>query len=277
MDVAPYADRNRTYVPVRYVSQFFGQRVDWDQENRRVEITEDKTPAGGSNIGAWALPMGSLLMLLQGGDPACFGGWDRGARPNANQSSVIDPVAICREALAGEQGLPDREALLAAAEEILAGGHNAQFMDSARLTREVSQRDMERLLAQMSVVDKYMWPQTKALALKWGERGILAWDMCRLAALAQWGYTAGYLSYTEALTLTGRAAGVLRGSFGSWEEVYENFLEGYYWCIREDMSGKTVWDTDLGQAYQALRGTVELAHIFDDTLFETGVFSLSLE
>jgi hypothetical protein len=63
----------------------------------------------------------------------------------------------------------------------------------------------------------------------------------------------------------------LAGTFTGWDEVYENFLEGYYWCLREDLGDRTVWETDLGMAYLYLRNAPDTAHLFDSGMFEAGV------
>lgn len=270
MDTAPYADQNRTYVPVRYVSEFFGQKVDWNQIQRRVDISEDKSAWEKTDAEAWAKPMGALLVFLQGGDPARFGGWVRAPHPNAAQTALLDAPAICRETLSEQWGIPDREALLAAVEEIMAGGHNALFLDSAGEVKNLSDAQIKLKTSRMDAVDQSMWPRTKALWKKWKDKGIAAWDLCRASAFAQWGYTAGYLTYNEAMGLISPAAEQLAGTFSSWEEVYENFLDGYYWCLREDMTDTSVWDTELGMTYQALTATVDVSPIFDDALFETG-------
>ena len=114
-----------------------------------------------------------------------------------------------------------------------------------------------------------MWPWTKALSKKWGEAGIRAWDLCRAAALVQWGYTAGYVTYNEAMELLEPAAEELAEKFQSWDEVYENFLEGYYWCIREDLGDDTVWETDLGMVYQYLKNSPDTRTLFDNDLLQT--------
>lgn len=277
MDAAPYADQNRTYIPVRYISEFFGQTVTWDQSQRRVDVTEDKSAYETADGEAWALPMGALLSFFTGGDPRTFGGWVRAPHPNAAGTALLNPRAICRETLADQWSVPDREALLDAIDAALDGEHSAQFLDSAGEVKGLSDQLIKQRTKKMDPVDQYMWPQTKALWKKWEDKGILAWDLCRSSALAQWGYTAGYLTYGEAMEFAGSAAEQLKETFSSWDQVYENFLDGYYWCIREDMTDKSVWDTELGAAYRALRGTVDLAPIFDDTLFETGVIGLPSE
>ncbi len=269
MDVAPYADQNRSYIPVRYVSEFFGQTVSWNQDSRRVDISEDKSAYEKTDLEAWALPMGALLTLTGGGDPTWFGGDSRAPHPDAAKTKLVEPVAVSRGLLGEDWDIGGREELLAAIKEIMAGGHNKEFLDSTEEIRGMSKYQVKQRTLLMDEVDQYMWPQTKKLWDKWGKKkGILAWDLCRVSSLAQWGYTAGYLSYGEALELIGPAAERLGETFSSWEEVYENFLDGYYWCVREDMTDMEVWDTELGMTYLALRGTVDVSPIFDDSLFE---------
>lgn len=271
MDVAPYADQNRTYIPVRYVSEFFGQKVEWEQEKRRVDIYEDKSAWADTNVEAWAKPMGALLSLLSGGEPAIFGGWPRSPHPNSRNTALVEPVKQCREALESEWGIDRREELLSEIGDVRSGGENERFLENARKVKDMTAAQA-KAYARGNEVDKYMWPQTRNLWKKWGsEKGILAWDLCRSVYLAQWGYTAGYLTYGEAMDIAAASAQKLAKIFSSWDEVYENFSDGYYWCAREDMTDTDTWDSDFGMTYQAMRATVELTNIFDDQLFEIGV------
>lgn len=270
MDVAPYADQNRTYIPVRYVSEFFGQTVSWDQNSRRVDICEDKSAWADTDVEAWAKPMGALLILFSGGDPSTFGGWPRAAHPNGRNTVLVEPVGLCREKLK-EWEINSREELLKALEEARAGVNNEAFVENARKVKDMTAAQA-KAYARGNEVDKYMWPQTRALWKKWGgEKGIAAWDLCRSSALAQWGYTAGYLTYGEAMDAVSASTRELGKTFSSWDEVYENFADGYYWCAREDMTDTGVWESDFGMTYQAMKATLELKEIFDDSLFAIGV------
>ena len=271
MDVAPYAEENRTYIPARYVAEFFGQTVSWDQNSRQVDIREDKTAWADTNIEAWAKPMGALLSLLSGGDPAAFGGWPRASHPNELGTALVEPIQLCRDILREEWGVKGREELLAEVEAIRAGENSVLFLESARKVKDMTAAQA-RAYAKGNEVDKYMWPQTRSLWKKWGsEKGIAAWDLCRGAALAQWGYTAGYFTYDEAMGAVADFAGELTKTFSNWDEVYENMIDGYYWCAREDMTDMDTWESEFGVTYQAMRATMELNAIFDDGLFGAGV------
>ncbi len=272
MDVAPYAENNRTYVSARYVSEFFGQRVDWDGEGRRVVIAEDKS--GWDGMEDRLLPMGSLLGFLEGGDPNLFGFYSRAPytetvhSPNGvNENRTVAPFSLCRETLAGTWSIPDRETLLETVGEILENGNQKDFLEAANEVKTLSDSELARRTEKLDQVDRYMWPWTKALWKKWDKTGIRSWDLCRAASLVEWGYTAGYVSYGEAMELLAAAGEELEEKFDSWDQVYENFLEGYYWCLREDLGDKTVWDTDLGLAWQYLKNSPDTRTLFDDTMF----------
>lgn len=258
MDVAPYAERGKTYLSVRWAAEFLGQKVTWNAQERRAEITEDKTEGGED----WALGMGALLMAAAGGDPARFGGWSRVPRPSGKSAAQT-----CREELEKWE-VTDRESLLAALEEMEAGGHNADFLAAAQEVKHIPAGELKSRVSGMSEVDQYMWPRTQELWKKWGDQGIRAWDLCRAAAFAQWGYTAGYLTYGEALKAVGPAAEELRESFRSWDQVYENFLEGYYWCVRENLGDKDVLDAPLGRTWLYLKNSPNTRILFNSEMFE---------
>ena len=273
MDVAPYADGNRTYVPARYISEFFGQTVSWDGENNRVEIAEDKTAWKKAETETLVLPMGALLGFAWEGDPTRFGFMGRVPRIEASggangvgENRVALPRDLCREALEETWSIENRETLLETVTALLESGDDKEFREATKEVRYLSYGEIARRAKSLSEVDQYMWPRTKELWDKWTAKGIRAWDLCRVASFLEWGYTAGYVTYGEAMELLEKATEELTEKFDSWDEVYENFLEGYYWCLREDLGDKTVWDTDLGMAYQYLKNSPDTRTLFNDQL-----------
>lgn len=289
MDVAPYATDGRTLIPARYAAEFFGQTVTWDGNTHRADILEDRTVAEGSNLEAWALAMGAIRGSLDGQDPTRFGQTPRTA---AARESF-------RKSLASAWGIEDRESLTELIERMTVHGHNDSFQAAAAIALELSEEDMGALVAISGETDRYMWPYTKYLAEKWGDKGILAWDLSRMSNLAQWGYMAGYLTYEEALELARPAAELAHKTFASWEEFYENYLEGYAWWARIDVASylqgqallqqQSDWtapgweggtDAQLsklprGFYYLKLKSTPAWAAVLDNILFETGVIGLN--
>lgn len=117
MDVAPYAENNRTYIPIRYIAEFFGQKVEWNGKQQHVVITEDESVAGHSNVENWAIAMSALLNYENNPkEYDLFGGKQRfGAMPVG--STVTDRHNTTgpdfgRKILSESWGIEDRAALL---------------------------------------------------------------------------------------------------------------------------------------------------------------------
>lgn len=267
MAVAPYIEGGRTMIPARYVAEFFGQIVTWDGTTRRVYVTEDKSVAEGSNLEAWALPMGSMLSYLNWGKPDHFGLYAR-----SDSSAFISnemPFDLAQSALSGSWSIENREDLIETVASMTVAGHNINFLVDAALVNSLSASEYKQLLANATGMDAYMWPYTKQLSEKWGDRGILCWDLFRMSNLVQWGYNAGYVTYAEALALLEPAATLLCANFSSWEEAYENYLDGYNWWARNNVLGEDIWQTERGVKYAQIKESY--GQIFDDSLFKTGV------
>lgn len=296
MDVAPYAVDGHTLIPARYVAEFFGQVVTWDQENSLVVVEEDKSVAGDSNLEAWALAMGAMRGRLDHYG-AGNGSTHFGQVPRCDPM-ITDVPELFRYRLELDWGIHDREELIAVILSMTFHGHNDSFQEAAAIANSLTDAEMEALIAQSSEVDAYMWPYTKALSEKWGEKGILAWDLFRMSNLVQWGYSAGYLTYAEALALVEPAAALLCETFSSWEEAYENYLWGAAWWERIDVEAfRTAREKSRaegrigplddsvenaayldsfprGSFYIELLANPETTTLFDNTLFSTGVIGL---
>mgnify|MGYP000166494269 FL=1 len=71
------------------------------------------------------------------------------------------------------------------------------------------------------------------------------------------------------------AATLLHDNFKSWDEAYENYLDGYNWWARSNVLGKDVWKTSRGETYKRMKADNETAALFDDSLFRTPVRGIS--
>ena len=291
MDVAPYATEGRTLIPARYVAQFFGQKVDWDGAKRQVLITEDKSVAEGSNLERWAIKLGMVYgfryygvnygLPEPMGHPMFFGMYDRTA----------EEVKSIRASLLSDWGVSGREDVLELVPRMTYHGHNDSFQEAAAIANALSEAEMAALIAQSSETDQYMWPYTKEVSQRWGDKGILAWDLCRMGAMVQWAYTAGYITYQEALELVEPAAQLAQETFSGWDEFYRNYLDGYSWWARADVY---TLRAEIEEKLINERGSLEgyepwMAHpmavyyvtmsqrtgLMEDGLFEAGVIGLS--
>lgn len=256
MDVAPYADQNRTYVPLRYVSEFFGQKVNWVPSFRRVEITEDRAAAGESNLETWALGLTALR-----DEPGVFGMIRRG------RGSALS----ARAALEDRFEVTNRTSLLLAIDAFSQTENNSSFLEAAGRVEGLTDREILQYSQGLTDGAIAWWMFTRDLWDKWGEKGLPACELGFVSELCQRGYAAGWLTYTEALSLWEPAAKRLTKTFSSWGELWENLADGYHWITRSEMTVKT-GETGLGQTWQVMGET--WPELFDDTLFDTGVIGL---
>ncbi len=264
MDVAPYATEGRTMLPARYVAEFLGQRVEWNGRKQLVIIEEEKSVAEDSNLEAWALSMGAMLTKVNGGDPARFGLYQRSA----------GRAETCRRVLGSNAwNISNRDTLIYTLLSMTTEDHGSAFRKMAE-DAKLQAEERTAVSEASNSWPSYMWEYTAYLDEKWGARGLLAWDLFRISNLVQWGYTAGYISYEEALTLLEPAAAKLCESFSSWDEAYENYLDDYNWWERNDVRGQNIWQTERGKLYQEMKADPKLGGLFDDSLFEIGVISL---
>ena len=239
MDVAPYIENGRTMIPARYVSELFGQNIQWISDTRTAAVTENKALAGDTNLEQWAMAMGAYLGAANnGGNLTVFGGKGRGQ--SYSKDVIGQPMAMgtvytyewARYMLEDGWSIHDRTELIQTVCAMTVAGHNASFLHDVDMISSMTDAQYRALLSQATGMDAYMFPYTKALGEKWGERGILCWDLFRMSNLVQWGYAAGYLTYPEALALLEPAATALHDNFSSWEEACENYLDGYNWWSR---------------------------------------------
>lgn len=272
MVTAPIKDNGRTYIPVRYIGEFFGQELNWVTPHE-LAITEKKTASASSNLEAWARPMGAMLNYMNGerrrnGLTLLFGGTPR----VGNDANPHSGREIARGILNGNSwGIDSRADLIETVCSMTAHGHNDSFLSAVAWIKGMTASEYQEILKNAAGMDAYMFPYTKQLGQKWGSKGILCWDLFRMSNLVQWGYLAGYVTYDEALALLEPAAKALHDNFTSWDQAYENYLDGYNWWARNNVLGKNVWETTRGTYYQSMKKQEDGKAIFDNALFRTPV------
>ena len=110
----------------------------------------------------------------------------------------------------------------------------------------------------------------------WKKKGLLAWDMCRVSHLVQWGYIAGYVDIKEAQALIEPAAKKLKAKFTSWEEVQNNWLDGYCLFADVDREASNTDYTNRLALYKTLeREQTESDLLYDDSLFTSEIIPIS--
>lgn len=281
LDAAPYQEGDDIYIPASCIPALFGQKLEWRHETCCVMIREDKSSVGTSNLEAWALPMGAMLARLNSGSYDRFGIYGRGAPLSVTTASGTavpgreHPYQRSRNQLSHSWGINSREDLIITVYSMTYHGHNEAFLSDVAAINGLSASEYQALLKNAAGMDSYMFPYTKQLGEKWGDRGILCWDLFRMSNLVQWGYESGYITYSEALALLKPAAELLQKNFKNWDEAYSNYLDGYYWWAREDMLNKDPWSDGRRGTVTNMMLRAYREKLLDDKLFEAPIEDVS--
>ncbi|MCI8562038.1 MAG: DUF1266 domain-containing protein [Lachnospiraceae bacterium] len=233
-------------------------------EPERKEI--DHNEEMGSNLGLWGRAMGSVLLYLNDGSPYYFGGY---MATEENKKSAGNILASSWE-------INNRKELLAQIQLLLKTGSRKNFYEEAKDMEQMSEKELKRAMKQLSgdllihyQMVQYNWET-------WKKKGLLAWDMCRISHLAQWGYIAGYVDGKEAQALIEPAAKKLKEKFTSWDEVQNNWLDGY--CLFADIDREASHSdyTNRLAIYEKLKAEQSEGDLlYDDSLFTAEIIPVS--
>lgn len=227
-----------------------------------VDHNEEKN----SNLGQWGRAMGSVLIYLNDGSPYYFGGY---MTTKDNKKSAIN-------ILSSSWNINSRKKLLKQIQLLIETGDRESFYEEAKDMDQMSKEELKKAMKQLSgdllvhyQMVQYNWET-------WKKNGLLAWDMCRISHLAQWGYIAGYLDCKEAQALIEPAAENLKKNFTSWEEVQNNWLDGYCLFANIDRNASNTDYTNRLFIYQTLKKEQkETDLLYDDSLFTSELVPIS--
>lgn len=229
-----------------------------------TENREREEQWGNYNVDDWAKGMWYIIMRANGEDPSKI----------YLKPGEIAPWDAVRD---GWQFLYSysaysREEALDTLDWLALMGHRINFAIDAEVFKSLSQEEYDNVLANAEGIDKYMIPYTLELDKKWGERGILCWDMFRLSHVACWAYHAGYITKGEALDYIEVAANAVKENFNSWDEAVDNYLDGYAWWGRIDVSQENSKYHKRYQIYKNAKADAVTAKVyFNDALFQQAV------
>ena len=203
---------------------------------------------------SWALGCSAILATRNRADPYQFGMNIRNA-----QNATLEKTVLLRD-----WSCSSREDIINTISRMTDYGHNASFAEAYELVSSLTKSEYEALLAISGEMDKYMWPLTKSIGDKWGDTQIKAWDWFRMIHLASWGYVAGYIELEEAYELMQPSIDRLHSTFSSWEEACDNYMDGYAWWSRTDVSQTSSEYMNRLKIYQEIKE--------DTTLFDPSVW-----
>lgn len=236
------------------------------EETAQEETLQGHNEDPDSNLGLWGRAMGSVLISINDGNPYYFGGY---ASSDANQKAA---ASILKQSW----NITNRLELLEQIEYLLNTGGRKEYRQEAKEMNRLSDKRLKQAMKQLSgsLLIHYQLLQQNWDA--WGKQGLMAWDMCRVSHLAQWGYIAGYLEVEEAQAIMEPAAEKLKENFDNWDDVIANWLDGYalYAAIDQSISGNDY--EQRKQVYDQLVAEQEKKGVlYDDSLFQQEIVPLS--
>lgn len=243
------------------------------EDNTKKELVSPEDTS--SNLGHWARAMGAVLIYMNEGNVYYFGGYEK---TEGNQKAA---AKILKESW----NITDRESLITTINELLQTGARTEYRKEAKELNDMSAKKLRTAMKQLSGDMKTHYKMVQYNWKKWRTTGLLAWDMCRISHLAQWGYVADYLSLEEAQAVIEPAAVKLKSRFSSWDDVQMNWMDGYalYASIDATKGGDNAYVDRVG-AYATLKKSDSASssepvgqkkYLFDDNLFQQDIVPLS--
>ena len=172
----------------------------WFKQVRRIFMQ----PAPGPD-GLWGLAAGGPLSAMHSESFTALG-------------SRYKPET-CRKILADWWEIHNREDVFPRCDGLHTGGHTAQA------------RELIHDFADAPPPDDRIWAGKLRCALKYKkeilERGLRGWDLGRVASVARWSHTAGFISAAEAWNLILKPAPLLRREYDSWQDYGEAWRIGF--------------------------------------------------
>ena len=291
LDVPAQIINGRTMLPIRALLESVGFEVDWDAATSTISatstpLTQDVNTRRATSsltpeeieILHWITATAAILNYENHDNFVLLG------RPRDGQT--LSTVLGLENTLRQSWNVTTAAGLRTQIQALLDGGHNAGFLESARVVAEVvdligfeaastqlviaiaddegiAYNDFMSLAAIIIEVQRFM-DNTVYIFDRWGESGIIAWDMFRIGNLVSWGYVAGFIGFGEALDLMRPAIAVLQANFDNWDDAVANYLAGFAYWAGIDRSLPDTTFTSRQAIFNMLNATEGL---FDDALF----------
>jgi ankyrin repeat protein len=168
----------------------------------------------------WALAVGAIYAQTRGVNPEIL--------------EIEDPadVTVIKEGLERDWDVTDATGFLKTLDDLQTVGHRTFYQQAGAKLAAMSDEEFSTF----SAVNAFIQAPTG-----WGESGLprairdgyrtwtqrtgLAWDLCRYANLIKMGYAAGYIDDQQAWERLMNNARQVQSSFGSWQEMNQNFLD----------------------------------------------------
>lgn len=168
----------------------------------------------------WINATYAIITEANEGELTAFGGFKKNA--------IYEEVE--QKLLESSWEITDKESAKENVDWLLKEGHNSQFLQLIK-EQELDTFTREEFEDAVKTIESEEAKKYYTLLFdtyeKYGENGILAWDLCRATQLYGAFYVADYYTYEEALNGCLEVAKMLQEHFSSWEDMADSYLRGY--------------------------------------------------
>ena len=162
----------------------------------------------------WAMDVGAIYTQRNGQNPHMLGQHD------------LDNVDELKKQLKSDWNITDRASFLKIVDELRTTGQRKEAQATGITLCIMSDIDFAEYLITKTPTQQTALKVLRSKYSKWKDKCGLAWDLCRRANLINLGCAASYISKDEAWPLLMENALQVQGSFTSWQEMADNFLDG---------------------------------------------------
>ena len=149
------------------------------------------------------------------------------------------------------------------------GGHSRRFMEEVFAYQNLlylygEDHVLDFIAAQEGEAAAITAAHTLYLADKWGDTGIIGWDLFRVGTLVSFGYVAELIDAEEASLLMEQTIAMLVHYFTNWDDAVENYLDGFSWWASIDITSPGNQFLSRHEIYRQLQ---DIDGLFDDLMF----------
>ena len=239
----------KIYVPIEFIAKELGQMVSRKdvkvderymapaivvrEDYSRVKYTEEQKK--------WAVAPAVNIYKYNWGIYNVMGGHDR----------FCGYVSSSKSTLKKSWGIENREDFFRILEWLKKEGHTRSYR---QMEQQLSGENLK--LLQVAIDKGEEVPFIFKLYVKnkdkLKDKGLIAWDYCRIVQITGWSYVAGYITIEEAYDICMDACRVIQKTYSSWEDMAEHYIIGYEFWSEEDRNDEST------QAYRRNKLNQEL-------------------
>ncbi|MGE5397025.1 MAG: DUF1266 domain-containing protein [Chitinophagales bacterium] len=223
MELFPSDSQGMVFVPVRVFQQALGAGVRWNEEIKGLQVyaLSDDDPYTYEQLRR-GLAAGAIYNMINGELPGLFSGGECSIKDTKEEKKLLYE----------SWGIKNRKDALEVLTSLNYNGHNREFTEIADVVTFLNDDEFEAFLKKQNYEDPEKIRFVRKHYKETNGKGILAWDLVRQIAVAQWSFTCGYITYDEAVSFIMDAAIRLQNSFDSYKEMEDNHALGrWYWSL----------------------------------------------